>query len=196
MAPIAYPIAWVGPWDERHLFFQFGSQCVSLLPGIPGIYLRREFYKVVLGLPSKGFVIGFGTIFAQRGTEVGNDVYIGPFCNVGLSKIEDQVLLGSNVDIVSGKHTHFFDRIDVPIKDQGGVLKKIRIGKGAWLGNKAVVLESIGDGTIVGAGSVVTSEQGPFLIVAGNPAKVIRSRLPEASVAPGTDQEKAPQGAV
>lgn len=176
VAPLAYPIAWTGRWDSRHALFQLGSQAMSLFPGFVGVYLRREYYKVVLGLRSQGFVIEFGAIFAQRGTEVGNNVYIGPYCNVGLSSIEDEVLLGSNVDIVSGKHTHSFDRTDIPIREQEGVLKKIRIGRGSWIGNKAVVLESVGEGCIVGAGSVVTSETEPWVILAGNPARPIRPR--------------------
>jgi len=183
VAWFAYPIAWLAPMDQRHLIFQLGSHVMSLLPGFPGVYLRRAYYKITLSLKSRGFVIEFGTILAQRGIEIGSDVYIGPYCNIGLSVIEDQVLLGSNVDIVSGKHTHRFDCLDVPIKDQGGVLKKIRIGRGAWLGNKAVVLETIGEGTIVGAGAVVVAEQPPFVIVGGNPAKVLRSRKLQEEIA-------------
>jgi acetyltransferase-like isoleucine patch superfamily enzyme len=182
VAPVAFPVRWLAPLDHRHLFFQLGSQAMSLLPGIVGIYLRREYYKIVLGLGSRGFVIEFGTILNQRGIEIGNHVYMGPFCNVGLSTIEDDVLLGSNVDIVSGKRTHHFDRLDVPIREQGGVLKKIRIGKGAWIGNKSVVLESVGDGCVVGAGSVVTSECEPWVVFAGNPARPIRPREQPATV--------------
>lgn len=176
VAPLAYPVKWLGGVDSRHLIFQFGSHIASQWPGLPGVYLRRAYYRIVLGLRSKGFVIEFGAILCQRGIEIGNGVYVGPYCNIGLSILEDDVLLGSNVDIVSGKQTHYFDRLDVPIRDQGGVLKKIRIGKGAWIGNKAVVMESLGDGAIVGAGSVVTSEVDTLLIVGGNPARVLRSR--------------------
>jgi virginiamycin A acetyltransferase len=176
VAPLAYPIAWLSRFDRRHLIFQFGSHVVAMLPGLPGVYLRREFYKVTLGLKSTGFVIEFGTIFAQRGTEIGDHVYIGPFSNIGLSVIEDDVLLGSNVDIVSGRATHAFAEIDMRISEQEGVLKKIRIGRGSWIGNKAVVLESVGAESVVGAGSVVTRELGDRLVAAGNPAREIRTR--------------------
>ncbi|MBI4605061.1 MAG: acyltransferase [Planctomycetes bacterium] len=185
VAPAAYPVAWLAPLDGRHALFQLGSHLMSLLPGLPGVYLRREYYKVVLGLRSKGFVIEFGTILAQRGTEIGSNVYIGPFCNIGLSAIEDDVLLGSNVDVVSGKHTHSFDRTDVPIREQEGVLKKIRIGRGSWIGNKSVVLETVGEGCVVGAGSVVTAETEPWVVLAGNPARPIRPRVrPSAAPSP------------
>lgn len=177
VAPLAHPVAWLAPLDGRHLIFQCASQAMSLLPGLPGVYLRRAFYRIALGLESRGFVVEFGTIFAQRGTFVGNHVYIGPFGNIGLSTIEDDVLIGSNVDIVSGRRTHHFERTDVPIREQGGELEQIRIGKGSWIGNKAVVMATLGDGCIVGAGAVVTRPFEAGTIVGGNPAREIRSRV-------------------
>ena len=176
VAPLAYPIAWLGPLDRGHSFFQGGSQLMSLLPGLPGVYLRRQYYRVVLGLRSTGFVVEFGTILAQRGTKIGNHVYIGPFCNVGLSAIEDDVLLGSNVDVISGRHTHRFDRVDVSIREQETVLEKIRIGRGSWVGNKAIVMETLGADCVVAAGSVVAAPVDAGWIVAGNPAKPIKKR--------------------
>src|SRR5688572_12383162 len=175
-APLAYPVAWTAALDRRHLVFQCASHMMSLWPGIIGVYIRRQYYRTALGLKSTGFVIEFGTILAQRGIEIGNNVYVGPFCNIGLSTLEDDVLLGSNVDIVSGKRTHFFDRLDVPIREQEGTLEKIRIGAGSWVGNKSVVMATIGKGCVVGAGSVVTSAFEDLQIIAGNPARAIRSR--------------------
>jgi len=54
--------------------------------------------------------------------------------------------------------------------------KPIRISKGAWIGMRAIILKgvNIGEGAIVGAGSVVTKDVPPYTIVAGNPAKIIR----------------------
>ena len=175
-APIAYPLRWIEPLDARHQWFQMGSQLMSLLPGPPGVYLRRAFYRIVLRLSSTGFVVEFGTIFAQRGTHVGNDVYIGPQCNIGLSTIEDDVLIGSHVDIVSGKNVHFFDRLDVPIREQGGELRQVRIGRGSWIGNHAVVLADLGEGCVAGAGAVVIHDTPDLSITVGNPARVVKSR--------------------
>ncbi len=54
--------------------------------------------------------------------------------------------------------------------------KPVKIRKGAWIGARAIILKgvTIGEGGIVGAGSVVTKDVPPYTIVAGNPAKVIR----------------------
>ena len=62
VAPLAYPVRCLAFTDGRHLIFQCGSQFMSLIPGVPGVYLRREYYKVTLGLRSRGFVVEFGAI--------------------------------------------------------------------------------------------------------------------------------------
>ena len=53
------------------------------------------------------------------------------------------------------------------------------IGNDVWIGQNAVILPGvhIGDGAIIGANSVVGSDVGPYMIVAGNPAKPIRKRF-------------------
>jgi acetyltransferase-like isoleucine patch superfamily enzyme len=82
----------------------------------------------------------------------------------------------SHVDIVSGKYVHYFDRPDIPIREQGGELKKIVIGRGAWIANNATVLESIGEGCVITAGVAVVSPCEPMGIYAGNPARGLRRR--------------------
>jgi len=61
--------------------------------------------------------------------------------------------------------------------------RPIAIGNGVWIGFDSIVLPdvNIGDGAIVGARSVVTSDVPPYAIVAGNPARVIRQLDPESS---------------
>ncbi|MCW2490757.1 MAG: acetyltransferase, partial [Frankiales bacterium] len=68
---------------------------------------------------------------------------------------------------------------DRPIKDQGITKSPIRIGADVWLANKVTVVRGvhIGDGSVVGANAVVTSDLPPYSIAAGVPARVIRSRL-------------------
>jgi acetyltransferase-like isoleucine patch superfamily enzyme len=67
-----------------------------------------------------------------------------------------------------------------------GAARPIHIGRAAWIGFDSCVLPgvTIGEGAVVGARSVVTSDVEPFTIVAGNPARVIR-RLTEAEMADG-----------
>lgn len=160
--------------------FQGLSQLFSLLPGVPGNYLRQQFYRLTLAECYDDCCIEFGTRFNQRGVELGRRVYIGTNCCIGLCRIEDDVMLGSNVDIISGKKQHNFGRLDIPMREQGGELEKIVIGEDSWLGNSSVVMANVGRKSIVAAGSVVVKDIPPFSIVGGNPAKVLKSRLPKA----------------
>ena len=162
-------------YKSDSLFSGF-SQFLSLLPGKIGTYLRAAFFHFTLTLCSKDTVISFLVLLSQRDTELGSGVYIGPGCNIGKCKIGENTLLGSGVHIMSGKGQHYFDNLDIPIRDQGGEYEKITIGEDCWVGNGAMILANIGDKCIVGSGSVVVNDVPDFSIVAGNPAKVIKTR--------------------
>jgi acetyltransferase-like isoleucine patch superfamily enzyme len=61
--------------------------------------------------------------------------------------------------------------------DEQAVSKPVKIGKRCFIGAKSIILKgvTIGDYSVIGAGSVVTSNIPPYAIAAGNPAKVIRT---------------------
>jgi len=60
----------------------------------------------------------------------------------------------------------------------------VNIGNDVWIGSAAILLSgiSVGDGAVVGAGSVVTKDVPPYAIVAGNPAKLIRYRFDNETI--------------
>jgi acetyltransferase-like isoleucine patch superfamily enzyme len=120
-------------------------------------------------------VIGFGTLFSQAGCRIEEHVYIGPGCHLGLVHLERGVLLASGVHVPSGPHTHGTDPA-LPIRDQAGNLRRVRIGAGAWIGSNAVILADVGRDTIVGAGAVVTRPLPDRVVAAGVPARVVRQR--------------------
>jgi virginiamycin A acetyltransferase len=154
--------------------FQMGAHCVSLIPGVIGNYFRKEYYRLTLEKCASDVCIEFGTIFNQNTIEIGRRVYIGLRCTVGECVIEDDAIIGSNVDIISGRKQHNFDRQDVPFREQGGKLEKVVIGANSWVGNSAVIMSNIGRNSIVGAGSVVVHTVEPYSVVAGNPARILR----------------------
>ena len=69
-----------------------------------------------------------------------------------------------------------------PSKDEGG---RCTVGHDVWIGSHATVLGKayVGTGAVVGAGSVVTKDVPPYAIVVGVPARVVKYRFDEATIA-------------
>lgn len=90
--------------------------------------------------------------------------------------IEENAMLGSGVHIYVSNHA--FNDVTKPIIQQGHQdVKPVCIGKGAWIGANAIILPgvSIGENSVVGAGSVVTRSIPPRVVACGNPAIVIKN---------------------
>ena len=158
--------------DRRDNLFLACSQFLSLFPGLPGIFLRRGFYRMCADDVALDCTIEFGTWLAHRRVEIGRRVYIGGRCTIAACSIGEDTLIGSNVDLVAGRHTHRFDDAERPICDQPVEFRQIRIGRNVWIGNSAVVMNDVGDGAVIGAGSVVVKPIPAGTVAAGNPCTV------------------------
>jgi galactoside O-acetyltransferase len=90
--------------------------------------------------------------------------------------IGDNVLIAPNVVIRAANHN--YKKRDELIKNQGHKSGTIKIGNDVWIGVNSVILPdiTIGDGAVVGAGSVVTHDIDPYTVVAGIPARKIGER--------------------
>lgn len=162
--------------------FQSTSQALSLIPGKIGIYLRAAFYRLACTDTSDDIVVGFLTVFSHRDTTIKKGVYIGPQCNIGKCRIGENTLLGSGVHVLSGNQQHSFSDPQIPIQDQGGTYKKIRIGEDCWIGNNATIMASVSEKSIVAAGSVLIQKIEELgAIWGGNPAVKISSRNKEST---------------
>lgn len=110
--------------------------------------------------------------------EIGNNSDIGYKSAIyGKCIIGDNVMMAPEVKIYTRNHR--FDRKDIPMIKQGTTpVKPVIIGNDVWIGSRVIILPgvTIGDGAIIGAGSVVTKDVPPYSIFAGNPAKFIRER--------------------
>jgi acetyltransferase-like isoleucine patch superfamily enzyme len=100
------------------------------------------------------------------------------------------VRIASAVSITTGKNCMFagnsyvtdadwhdvYDRTEAP-----GVHRPVRLGDNVWIGDSAIVMKgvTIGDNSVVGAGAVVASDVPDNVIVAGNPARVVKELDPE-----------------
>lgn len=179
------------PEARRTAVFQAWSQVLSALPGYTGQYLRRAFYRAVLPECHPDSCIQWGTVFSSREVYISRGVYVGARCMIGRARLEPHVTIGSNVDILSGRHQHGIDidGLEVPVQQLAGVYELITIGRNSWIGNGATVMANVGRGSVVAAGSVVVHPVPDHTIVAGNPARTVRKRLrvatsPEDQVTP------------
>lgn len=160
--------------DEKA--FPSWSQTFSLVPGLSGVYLRRAFYRLTLRRCGGGVWFGFAGIFSHPTAEVGQNVYVGPFCCLGDVTIEDDVLLGSHVSVANGTNQHGIDRLDIPVREQPGKWQRVTIGQDTWVGDRAVILADVGQHCVIGAGSVVSRPIPDYAIAVGAPARVVRYR--------------------
>ncbi|MEZ5065334.1 MAG: acyltransferase [bacterium] len=166
--------------------FHGASQAMSLWPGLLGEYARREFYRLTLESCSDDCCLSFGTIFSKRGARIGRRVYVGTRCTLGLVTLEDDVLLASNVDVLSGGAQHRFDDLDTPVREQGGTFTRVTVGADTWVGNHAVVLADVGRRCVIGSGAVVTKPIPDESIAVGMPARPVGRR---GERAPGKVEE-------
>jgi acetyltransferase-like isoleucine patch superfamily enzyme len=115
------------------------------------------------------------------GVEIGDDSAVGAYnflSGQGGISIGKHVIMGPYVKIFSENHR--FSDIDIPIKYQGEQRAGVVINDNCWIGAGSIILAGVHlpKGTVVGAGSVVTkSVDKENMILAGSPAKIIKSRL-------------------
>lgn len=113
----------------------------------------------------------------QRGAVIGKRVKVSShtFICEGVT-IEDNVFIGHGVMFTNDLYPHSTNA-DGSIQDSNDwKCIPTRISRGASIGSNVTILcgVTVGEGAIVGAGSVVTKDVAPFTIVAGNPARVLR----------------------
>ncbi|MEL6468421.1 MAG: acyltransferase [Cyanobacteria bacterium J06623_4] len=110
--------------------------------------------------------------------EIGKHTHIGPYTCISGGKIVigDDCLIASHCGIYANNHT-FSDAL-VKIREQKSSFKGIFIEEDCWLGSGVRVVDgvTIGKGSVIGAGAVVTKNIPPYSVAVGVPAKVISTR--------------------
>ncbi|MFF2487717.1 acyltransferase [Microbacterium sp. NPDC058062] len=135
----------------------------------------------------RNFRVGRGVVVSSpHGLNIGNGVSVGPRSIIQVDGvIGDFTLIGMGVQIV-GRDDHAIDEVGRPYVfstwagDRVGTNRdKVRIGRDVWIGGGSIVLSgvSIGEGALIGSGSVVTRDIPRYAIAVGNPAKVIGDRF-------------------
>ena len=113
----------------------------------------------------------------------GNYVYIGPeayFWGVGGITLDDHVIIGPRVTIVSSNHR--YEGAEAIPYDGTTILGPVRICSHVWVGAGTLIVPSVpvGEGAVIAMGSVVTKNVPPCMVVGGNPAVIIKERDREA----------------
>ena len=110
------------------------------------------------------------------------DVIIGDYTRIGLhNTVIGPVTIGSHVNLAQGivvtALNHNFENPKLRIDEQGVSTQPVTIGDDVWIGANAVILPgvAIGSHVVVAAGAVVTKDVPSHTLVAGVPAKVIKS---------------------
>ena len=137
-------------------------------------------------------IFGFTNLY---GCEIGDDVKIGTFVEIqkgakignrckisshtficeGVT-LEDEVFIGHNVTFINDRFPRATTAEGTLQTESDWVCVPTLVKRGASIGSSATILcgITIGEGAIVGAGSVVTKNVAPHTVVAGNPARVLK----------------------
>lgn len=110
-----------------------------------------------------------------RDINVGRNVFVNQNCtfyDLGGLDIADDVIIGPNVSLITSGHP-----IEPSQRRAFVVAKPIVIGKNVWIAAGATIIGgvTVGENSVIAAGSVVTKDVPPNTLAGGNPARVIRS---------------------
>ena len=131
--------------------------------------LRAPYSKIrIWSLRKMGFTVGRNVYLPADLVIAHNVVY-----NRGNLTIGDRVSIAPGVILILSSHSNF-SKTSHAVTPRAN---SITIGKDAWIGAASVILNgtNIGEAAVVGAGSIVTHDVPSHTVVAGNPAKVIRT---------------------
>jgi len=134
-----------------------------------GVYIARH---SVLGAK-----IEIGT-----GSRINGPVFVR---GTGKLTIGNYCAFGHEIRFITSNHSTGVVAMQHQLQRQLGVQvlhagkKNIRVGNGAWVGDRAMIMAGveIGNGAVIGAGSVVTKDVAPYSICAGNPARQVGDRF-------------------
>ena len=136
----------------------------------------RNLLSQITGSKIDESVVVFTPLYINYGkhTKIGKNVFINFDCiflDLGGITIEDGVLIAPKVSLLSEGHPLS------PNERHSLVPKPIHIKKNAWIGANATILHgvTIGENSVVAAGSVVSKDVPDNVVVGGTPAKIIKS---------------------
>lgn len=160
-----------------HFFKEFlvNYLCNNVINNIPSYFIRHAYYKLICRIKiGKGTSIHMKTFIDGQNIIIGKNTVINRSCYLdgrGELIIGNKVSISPHVHIITVSHdmnSPYFENVFTTVEIQDYV----------WIGSRAVILQGvkIGEGAVIGAGSVVTKDVEPFTFVAGIPAVKIKDR--------------------
>ncbi|MGM0830636.1 MAG: acyltransferase [Bacillota bacterium] len=149
--------------------------------GKKGIILRAALVKTMARKCGYNIMIFPGSFLSHiENIKLGSNISIHPMCYIdgaGGLTIGNDVSIAHGVTIMTTEHR--YEDLNVPIRDQGFKFHQVDIGNNVWIGSKATLLAgtTIENGGIIGANSLVNKNFGSNSIIAGVPARIIKSRI-------------------
>lgn len=139
--------------------------------------------KKSLKIVGKNFRCGPNSIFTDsRLIEIGNNVFFSDGAVISTQvpvKIGNGVMFGPEVMIIGGDHNFNVVGMLMSKVKEGGLNIPIILEDDVWVGSRAIILKGVkvGEGAVVGAGSIVTKGLPPYSICVGNPCKPLKCRF-------------------
>ncbi|MET0660097.1 MAG: hypothetical protein ABW110_18300 [Steroidobacteraceae bacterium] len=152
--------------------FRTCGQGLALVPGPIGSFLRGAFYWTTLDACSWEVRLGFGSVFMHRGASVAANVSTGLYCVLGHVTIGSGVMMASHVSIPSGKRQHLDAAGNITSETR---YEAVTVGSRTWIGEGAIILADVGARCIVSAGAIVFDAMPDAVLIAGNPARAVKS---------------------
>lgn len=168
---------------------------------VNNISLRRFLLRIIANLDGgQAFSLNIRVLLEKyHGIRIGIGTYGGCFdlrqvyVGKGCLEIGKYCSFAPNVSIYTRNHPYtapstsplFFNSLWKGLNEDGVRHNKLEIGNDVWVGQYSVILPSvskIGDGVVIGAGSIVTKDIPDYAVVVGNPARIIKYRFDEKTI--------------